>query len=106
MRIISSVGHMSSICARSRLLGLDQAVDAVERDAAVVADDAAAAIGVGQAGDDAGPAAAHDLRRIGVEDAVIVRLAVLGEGLVHLRIGLEAGRLQAGLDHAQAAVRE
>ncbi len=52
-----------------RLLDLEQAVDAVERDAPIVADDAAAAIGVGQAGDDAGLAAAHDLRRVGVEHA-------------------------------------
>jgi hypothetical protein len=34
-------------------LDLDQALDAIERDAAVVADDAAAAIGIGEAGDDA-----------------------------------------------------
>ena len=73
MRITSSVGHMSSICARSVLLGLDQPVDAVERDAAIVADDAAAAVGVGQTGDDAGLAALHDLGRIGVEHAVVVR---------------------------------
>ena len=43
--MISSVGHMSSICARSARLDLDQMVDAVERNAAVVADDAAAAVG-------------------------------------------------------------
>ena len=88
------------------LLGLEQAIDAVERDAAIVADDAAAAIGIGKAGDDAGLAAPHDLGRVGVEHAVVVRLAVFRERLVHLRIGLEAGGLQARLDHAQAAIRE
>ena len=41
------------------LLALDQPVDAVERDAAVVADDPAAAVGVGQAGDDVRAAAAR-----------------------------------------------
>ena len=87
-------------------LDLEQAIDAVERDTAVVADDAAAAVGVGQAGNDAGPAALHDFRRVGVEHAVIVGLAVLGEGLVHLRVGRKAGRLQPGLDHAQSAVRK
>ena len=88
------------------LLGLEQPRDAVEGDAAIVADDAAAAIGVGQAGDDARLAAAHDLRRVGVEHAVVVRLAIMGERVVDLRIGFETRGLQARLDHAQAAVRE
>ena len=48
----------------------------------------------------------HDLRRVGVEHAVVVRLAVLGERFMDLRIGFEACRLQARFDHAQAAVRE
>ena len=89
-----------------RVLGFEQAIDAVERDAAIVADDAAAAVGIGKAGDDAGPAAVHDFRRIGVEHAVIVGFAVLREGFVHCRIRLEAGGLQARLDHPQPAVRE
>ena len=50
-------------------------------------------------------AAGHDLRRVGVEDAVIVRLAVLGESLVHGGVRLDAGGLQAVLDHAQPAIR-
>ena len=49
---------------------------------------------------------AHDLRRIGVEHTVVVRLAILGEGLMDLRIGLEAGRLQSSLDHPQSAIWE
>ncbi len=49
--------------------------------------------------------AGHDFRRIGIEDPVIVGLAVLGEDLMHDRIGLESGRFQPGLDHAQSAVR-
>ena len=104
--MISSVGHMSSTCCALLLLGLEQAVDAIERDAPVVADDAAAAIGIRQAGDDAGLAAGADFGGIGVEHAVIVGLAILGEGFMHLRIGLDAGRLQAGFDHAQPAIRK
>ena len=48
----------------------------------------------------------HDLRRVGVEHAVVVRLAVFREGLVHLRIGVEACGLEAGLNHPQSAERE
>ena len=83
-----------------------QPIDAVKRDAPIVADDAAAAVGVGQTGDDAGSAALHDLRRVGVEHAVIVRFAIFGECLVDQRIGLQARRLKAGLNHAQSAVRK
>ncbi len=86
------------------LLALEQPVDAVEGDAAVVADDAAATVGVGKAGDDPGAAGRHDVRRVGVEDPVVVSLAVLGEDLGDCRVGLVAIRLQAGLDHAVAAV--
>ena len=89
-----------------RMLGLEQALDAVERDAAVIADDPAAAIGIGKPGDDAGLAALHDLGRVSIEDPVVVGLAIIGECFVDLRIGLEAGGLEARLDHAQAAVRE
>ena len=85
-------------------LGCQQLVGAVQGHAAIVADDPAAAIGVGQAGDDVAPPAGHDLRRIGIEDAVIVGLAILGEGLVHDRVWLETGGLQPGLDHAQPAI--
>ena len=60
-------------------LGLKQPVHAVKGDAPVVADDAAAAIGIGKAGDDAGLPALHDLGRIGVEHPVIVALAVFRE---------------------------
>ena len=64
------------------LLRLDEAVDAVERDAAVVADDAPAAIGVGQPRDDVAVARAANLRRVGIEDRLVVRLVVLREDFV------------------------
>ena len=85
------------------LLGLDQAVDAVQRNAPVVADDAPTPVGVGQAGDDAGAPAFPDLRRVHVENCSVMRLAVLGEGFAHRGVGLAADRLQPGLDHAPAA---
>ena len=80
-------------------------VDAVERDAAVVADDPAAAVGVGQSGEDVRAAASPDVGRVGVEDRVVVRLAVLGECLDDVRIGLVAVRLERVGDHPEAAVR-
>ena len=70
-------------------------VDAVERDAPVVADDAAAAVGVGQAGQDVRAAASPDVGGVGVEDGVVVRLAVLRERLDDVRIGLVAVGLRA-----------
>ena len=51
------------------------------------------------------PAGGEDLRRVGVEDAVVVGLAVLGEDLPDERVELVAVRLQPGLDHPQAAGR-
>jgi hypothetical protein len=50
---------------RGLLLG-DQEVRAVEGEAAVVADDAAAAVGVGQAGDDVAGAGGADPRGDGI----------------------------------------
>ena len=87
-------------------LGFKQTRGAVESDATVIADDAPTAVCVGKAGDDAGPSAAHDFGRVGVEDAVIVRLAIFREGFVDLRVRLEAGGLQSRLDHPQPAIRE
>ena len=87
------------------LLALDEARHAVERDTAVVADDPAATVGVGQAGQDVRAAAAPHVGRVGVEDAVVVRLAILGEGLDDVRVGLVAVGLERGGDHPEAAVR-
>ena len=87
-------------------LHLEQPVDSVEGHPAVIADDAAATIRVGETGDDAGLAALHDLGCVRIEHAVVVRFPVFGESLMDLRICWEAGRLQTRFDHAQAAVRE
>ena len=83
---------MSSICARSARLARAGG-RSIERDATVIADDATTAIGVRQAGNDADLAALHDLRRIGVENAIVVGFAVFREGLVDQRIGSKPAAL-------------
>ena len=50
-------------------------------------------------------AAAADVGGVGVEDRLVVRLPVLGEGLDHVRIWRVAVRLQRTDHHAEAAVR-
>ena len=97
--------HVIDLCPLCAL-GIEQPLDAIERDAPIVADDPTTAVGVRKAGNDAGPAALHDFRRVGVEHAVVVGLAVFRERFMHLRVGRETGRLQARLDHAQAAIGE
>ena len=84
------------------LLPLDQRVRAVERDAAVVADDAAAAVGVGQARDDAGVARLAHLLGVDAEDPVVVGRAVL-ELLLDGVGELVAVGTAGGQDHAHAA---
>ena len=86
----SSVEGSASSAALTAHLVCDEPVDAVQGDAAVVADDAPAAVGVGQPGDDVRAAAGEDLGGVGVEDAVVVRLAVLGEDLFDRRVGFVA----------------
>ena len=87
-----------------RLLLQDQAVHAVQRDAAVVADDAAAAVGVRQARDDARVARGAHVVGIGGENAVVVRLVVFE--FVFDRVGnLIAVGLAGRAHHAHAAER-
>ena len=91
-----------------RALGLlvrDQAVHAIQRHTAVIADDAPAPVGVRQPGDDAGLPARPNRRRVEIEDGIIVRLAVFGEDLMHRGIRIEAGSFQTVLNHFVAARR-
>ena len=82
----------------------DQTVHAVEGNAAVIADDAAAAVGVGQAGDDAGLARAAHFRRIYIEHAVVVRLPDVAEDILRLSLNGFAV-VRGGLDgHVDAAI--
>ncbi len=86
------------------LLEGDEPVDAVQGHATVVADDAAASVGVGQAGHDARLAGGADLGGVGVEDTGVVGLAVLREDLLQFRGDRVAVRLQGAGDHPPAAV--
>ncbi len=83
----------------------DQEIDAVQGDPAIVADDAAAAVRVWQAGDDARRAGLANIGRIGVEHTVIVGLAILAEDLTQCRIRRVAVGLQARRHDAPAAER-
>ena len=90
------------------LLGLlvcDQEVQTVEGDTAVVADDAAAAIGIGQTGDDAGTAGTQHVFGVGVEHALIVCAAVFAEHTLNFRIDLVAVFFERLGGHADAAKR-
>ena len=100
----SAVDGLASSAALSALRSADQPVHAVERDPAVVADDPPAAVGVGQAGDDVRRGGRPHLGRVGVEDPVVVRLAVPGEDLADGRVEAVPVRAQPVLHHAQAAV--
>ena len=87
------------------LLVGDEEVDAVERHSPIVADDAAAAVGVRQAGHDARCARRPDGRRVGVEYAVVVRLAVLGKDFAKALVRLVAVGFETRRDHAPTAKR-
>jgi hypothetical protein len=95
---------MSSIWARSSRLTSSQPIHPVKRHSTVVADDAAAPIGIWKTGDDSRPSAVHDFGSIGVEHAVIVRFAIFRESLVHGRIGIEI-RQPSGLPRPYAGPR-
>ncbi len=99
------VGH-GAVAAVGKvvLLGLDQVVDAVQRHAAVVANDAAAAVGVGQAGDDVAVAGLAHLGRVGVKHRLVVGAGVLGKDLVQFGAGLVAVGGAGLLRHLDAAV--
>ena len=89
-----------------RALGLKQPIHPVKRHSSIVADDAAAPVGIGKPGDDSGPAATHDFGRIRIEHAVIVRFSVSRESLMHERIGFESRGFDTCLDHPQSAIGE
>lgn len=85
------------------LLVLDQVVDAVQGNTTVVADDAAAAIAIGQTGDDVSRAASTHLGGVDIEDASVVGLALEGVALDNVLIDLIAvlaGSLASDADTA------
>ncbi len=85
-------------------LGQEKPVHTVQRHPAVVADDPAPPVRVRKAGDDVGAAGREHLGRVGVEDAVVVGLAVPGEDLPDRRVQGVSVSGEAVLNHPQAAV--
>ena len=85
------------------LLVGNQPVHAVQGHPAVVADDPAPAVGVGQAGDDGAlPSQAH-FRSVDIEHALVVGFAVFGEDFHHFRIHVIAVGFAGVHGHADAA---
>ena len=99
------VGH-GAVAAVVEVLLLpgDEGVDAVQRHAAVVAHDAAAAVGVGQAGDDVAVAGALHLGGVGIKHRGVVGAGVAGEDLVQFFAGLVAVGGACLFGHLDAAV--
>ena len=83
-----------------------QEVDTVQRHAAVVANDAATTIGVGQASQHAGFTAVQDIFGVDVKHALVMRFAVFGENFFQLWIQFAAVNLARTLDHLDAAKRD
>ena len=77
------VGHGSGQVALVGFLGFNQAVQAVEGQTAVVADDASAGVVVGQAGKEAQRAERADFIGIYVKHSVVVCLAVVREDVFY-----------------------
>ena len=109
LKLLERINLVSNLLAAAynllgKLLDVDALVEAlflfdevgrtVEGNAAVVTDDAAAAVSIGQARDDVRMACSLDIIVIGSKDTLIVRLAILGvdglcPGVELITIGLE-----------------
>ncbi len=85
------------------LLVLDKEIDAVESNAAVIADNSASALSVGQSRNDRGLSRKAHLGSIRVENALIMGLSVLCEDLNDLRIDLVAIVFAGFLSHSDSA---
>ena len=101
----AGLGHRAGEVAEVLLLGLDQAVGSVERQTAVVADDAAAGVVVRKARQEAQRTERADLFGVNVEHAVVVRLAVVGEDVLHLLVHVRPVLLAGARDDVDAAER-
>ena len=88
------------------LLLLNQVCCTIEGDTAVVTDDTATAIGIGQTGDDVRVTGSLDVIVVGGKHTLVVSLAVLGEDCLGGRIQLVAISLQRSLNHADTALGE
>ena len=85
------------------LLVLNQHIDAVEGDTAVIADDSASAVGIGQAGEDSRFSGEAHFRGIGIENALIMRFAVFGKDFDDPGIDAVAVGIAGLLSHPDAA---
>ena len=100
-------GHLLNVEAFEETLALfDEVVHAVEGDAAVVADDAAAAVGIGQTRDDVGVAGGANVLVVGREHAVVVRLAVFRVDFLRSGVKLVAVGFERAFHHADTAFGE
>ena len=86
-------------------LVLDEAVNAVQCDPAVIADDTSAAVSVRKTGNDVGGTAVSHLLGVSVKYTGIVGLSVDGEKLNNFRIQLIAVVLARLHGHTDSAVR-
>ena len=86
------------------LLGFDEVIDTVQGHTAVVADDTAAAVGVGQTGDDVAVAGLLHLGSVGIKHSLVMGTGILGKDLVQLFAGLIAVGRAGLLSHLDAAV--
>ena len=103
----AGIGHLLNVEAvEETLLFFDEVVHTIERYAAVVTDDAATTISVGQTGDDVAVAGSTDVRRVGREDAVVVGFAVFGEDVLCPRIQFIAVGREGVFHHAHTAFGE
>jgi len=104
--MISSVGpHVVDLFPLDALC-FEEAIDPIESHAPIVADDPPTPVGVWKTSNDPRPSAAHDLRRVGIKYAVVVRLSVFRECLLNVRIGIEARGLEPSLHHPEPAKGE
>ena len=100
---ILSEGLIRDRIARSRLFG-NQLVNAIECHAAVIADDAATAVGIGKTCDDVGGTRSADPWRVNIEDGFVMGLAVLGEDLLDVFVNFLASFLDGCFNHAPSAI--
>ena len=87
------------------LLIFDQQVNAVECDSAVITDDSAAAVCIGQTCQDRGFSCKTHLGCVSIENALIMRFSVLRKDFDDFRIDLIAVFSASILRHSDAAER-
>ena len=101
------IGQHGAVAAVGEILlfALNEEIDAVESHAAIIANDTAAAVGVGKTGNDFVFTSGANLGRIGIEDTLIVGLVIIRKDLVELGIGRIAVGLAGLFGHVDTAER-